>query len=243
MLAVRIILLRVNSFCGGPLKRFFAVRSMEQSITFTGLIDRMKNCPWSDQIKVEFGISGTSGYDAETNVLHINRNELKGAELVARFAHECYHASHQDHYKLFLDPSLGNGPASREQYIKMRLDQETRAEQIETNKELHSGTGIQFLEAVREPWGAYTPHKVDLSQIYEKGGYKALYEFLATHHAVKDRTPSGGCTAQPTYEEYYGKNRYDEYLHSFQKEQQKAKKLFEDFCKHHKPEEFKNWNY
>ncbi len=72
-----------------------------KSKTLEEIVDRLKDCPWADQIHVKFDSKAINPeYDPVENTITINPKASK-EEQIELFAHEAYHATHQFLNKMY----------------------------------------------------------------------------------------------------------------------------------------------
>lgn len=105
------------------------------SATFAHVVQDLKACKWGDSIRIWRGSpTEITDYSAEYNLMELDSKDgvRRQAEV---FAHEGYHATHQD-----LDKLYGNtNRVSEKTFLDTKMHQEAGAflEEIKTNEDLH----------------------------------------------------------------------------------------------------------
>ncbi len=155
-----------------------------KSHTLNTLIDNAEHRPWT--VKAELDNTAViQEYDAGNSLIRVG-TAWTAQRMTENFAHESYHATHQDLDRLF----GGSGPVSKQDYLKIKMHQEAGAflTEVKVNRELGG-------EPVSYEWadGQNVRHKkLDELIVYkdkaktvlnESASEAKIADFLSTHHA------------------------------------------------------------
>jgi hypothetical protein len=188
----------------------------KKSKTFKALVDRMKACPWADQIKVRFSSKiFNPDYDPGTSTITINPSDPK-AKQIEMFAHEAHHATNAKLHKLYLSDDLPKTAAGRK---KLYIDEMTRVEveafkaEIDVHKELKHPGIVSFKYVGKDGKKA----EMDLAKLSDgtKKGEERLATFVLDEGKTMMSIPGKKERALHTYREYYeaaATENYEKYL-------------------------------
>jgi anti-anti-sigma regulatory factor len=240
-----------------------------KSPTLEHTLDRLQNCPWSDEINiVRDNGKAEKDYDSNTKTIEIG-GDLSSPRQIETFAHEAFHATHRDYFKLYLHPDLSQKPggtATLDDYRNTRFGAEVKAfeTEIKINQELtgHMPDGRPVTMAVMRKgpvmgvhipsvWEKDTIERPDLCALYARDGLSGLWRFLRDERPVK--LDSAGRATHSSDEGYltetpYGQ-RYDGQYESwhkpnFSQQQTEANEMLQKFlAQGHTLAEFEEWGY
>lgn len=242
--------------------------SPDKSPTLEHVFFRLRNCPWSDEIKIVRNTSNEQkDYNPATMTIEIGGN-LNVSRQIETFAHEAYHASHRDLFNLYLDPALvqnKNGMATLDEYRNARFGAEAKAfeTEIKINQELTSkmkGSNPITMAVLRKSpivgfqipglWEKDTIELPNLRKLYESQGISGLWRFLRDEKPV--RLDANGKAirhgesyqTETSYGERYDKQYKDWYMPNFQAERSIAEQMRQKFLRSgHTSSEFEDWGY
>jgi hypothetical protein len=170
-----------------------------KSKTLEEIVDRLKACPWADQILIDFKLHPNNPeYSNQSSTITIDLADPPQKQ-IENFAHEAFHATHQ-----FLSTQYDNGKLNKADYVNVWLGGEVESMLVERN--VHRELGLQG----ESPRFKYVEHgqvkNIDIDDYVNKHGKEGLREFLRVAQPT-------GQTAEP-YGEHYAKF-YNRYLQFF----------------------------
>lgn len=244
------------------------VNNSDKSPTLEHVFIRLQNCPWSDEIKIVRNKSNEQkDYNPATMTIEIGGN-LSVPRQIETFAHEAYHASHRDLFKLYLNPVLiqnKNGVATLDEYRNARFGAEVKAfeTEIKINQELTSKMGgsnpITMAVLKKSPLAGFQIHGIwekdtvelpNLRKLYESQGISGLWRFLRDEKPVRLNANGKAIRHGESYEtetsygERYDKQYKDWYVPNFNAERSIAEQMRQKFLgRGHTNSEFEDWGY
>ncbi len=173
-----------------------------KSQTLESVVDRLKDCPWADQIRIKFDSKADNpDYIDSSSIITIRPKDSPGRQTEI-FAHEAYHATHQ-----FLSKLYDNGIVSKPDFVDTWMKGEVKA--MLTEAKVHDELG-QTKEPTRfdyYPHGKENPKDfIEISQYVKEHGEHGLQEFLG-------KAEPFGKNARP-YEQHYA-DFYEKYTQNF----------------------------
>lgn len=193
-----------------------------KSKTLEQVIDRMKTCPWADQIQVRFDSKvHNPDYNGVNSTITINPDDLPYRQIEV-FAHEGFHATHQDLKLLY----LGEPVTDKDTYVRIKSKHEIEAfiSEIHVHDELTKNMpGAKPVSYEwKNSWNINQPD-ADLSRLLKERGRDGLTAFLMDE--AKARMKIGDEFKPATYREYFSKG-HAQYLSGFQKTASKLTEWF-----------------
>lgn len=164
------------------------------------VVDRLKDCPWADQIRIKFDSKADNTEYRNTDSTIIIRPQDPPDKQIENFAHEGYHATHQ-----FLSKLYDHGKLSKQDFVNTWL-------QGEVNSMLTEVKVFHELGLTGEPPKFHyirsdgKPDSIDVEQYAKEHGEQGLREFLRTNQPK-------GHNAVP-YGQHYA-NFYGSYISNF----------------------------
>lgn len=163
---------------GEPLSSFLQRPGFRDAIsaspTIAQTLEDFNSCKWSKDIRVWRGHpTEITDYSAQYNLMELDSKDGARRQ-VEVFAHEAYHATHQDLEKLY-----GNhGPVTQQDFVSIKMQQEAGAflREIRANEELHQSRpnplypGDNPRKHIEYMWIdkanlKQTPHKQDMNAL------------------------------------------------------------------------------
>lgn len=179
------------------LSRPVVQRACKISEAFAKTVDEIQKVPWAKELHIWKRDQGKYlDYDPETSRLEIDAHASPKRQMET-FAHEGYHASHQDLSALYLHDK----PLTYEHYLSIKMRQEAGAflREIETNEEIRKASLDQNKQPIEFVWckpGARHPQTKAMNEllvrdpsgkIQEELSLVKIQEFLCSHPAVRYR--------------------------------------------------------
>lgn len=174
-------------------------------------VGRLKDCPWTDKIKIKFDGSITNpDYNEQTSTITINPNDSV-AKQIETFVHESYHATHQSLTELY----GGSKAVSMKDFVRIMGDHEARS--FEAEIKVHDELSSKLPGAVPVGYEWKDKHEVtqptkDLGELYHSKGLPGLRDFIVDE--ARTRMDINGHKQLATYKEYY-ESKYGEYQKTF----------------------------
>lgn len=170
-----------------------------KSKTLEEIVDRLKGCPWADQIWIDFKLHPKNPeYSNESSTITIDLADPPHKQ-IENFAHESFHATHQ-----FLSKLYDHGKLNKADYVNLWLGGEVESMLVETK--VHRELGLQG-ESPRFKYVESGQAKIiDIHDYVSKHGKQGLLEFLRIAQPT-------GQNAEP-YGKHYAKfyNRYVQFF-------------------------------
>lgn len=173
-----------------------------KSKTLEEVIDRLRNCPWADQIMIKFDSRAENTEYRNTDSTIIIRPQDPPEKQIENFAHEGYHATHQ-----FLSKLYEHGKQTKQDFVDIWLQGEVNAMLTETR--VFHELGLKG----NPPKFGYIhnsgkPDSINIEQYVQANGELGLREFLRTNQPE-------GRGAVP-YGQHYA-DFYDSYILNFER--------------------------
>jgi len=182
-----------------------------KSKTLEEVVDRLKACPWADQVFVDFKFKPDNPeYSNQKSTITIDTSDSPQKQ-IENFAHEAFHATHQ-----FLSKQYDNGKLSQKEFVDTWLNGEVSSMQVEAkvHQELKlSGEEPKFKFVNDGQLGS-----IKVADFVKEHGEDGLKEFLRSHQPT-------GRNAEP-YGQHYAK-AYGDYLKFFDQNKPGVDKLLE----------------
>jgi hypothetical protein len=198
-----------------------------KSKTLEAVVDRLKTCPWADQIRIKFDKNAHNPeYDNGASTITIKPQEPDWQQ-IDTFAHEAFHATHQTLKELY----MGKEPMSFQDYLQVKADAEISSfeTEVKVHRELNLPGRVTYV------WQNSQKHQqepMDLGELYSKEGRSGLAKFLM-FDAHTEMLIQG--QKQISNYHHYHESTYDDYLKGFQTAKKSLEKMFE-----HDPAKEKN---
>ena len=170
-----------------------------KSKTLEELVERLKNSPWKSDYKFKFDSTAHNpDYDNFHSRITINPNKSP-AEQIEQFAHETFHASHQNLQKLW----GGSKELSVEDYVKVKLDLEIASymSEIKVHNEITLAMGAGPVTYAWNDKNGRAQPEMDLGELYATKGLQGLTKFIADE-AYTDMKINGTWVSS-NYRNYY----------------------------------------
>jgi hypothetical protein len=173
-----------------------------KSKTLEEVVDRLKDCPWTDQITIRFDSSADNTEYRNTDSAIVIRPQDPPETQIENFAHEGYHATHQ-----FLSKLYEHGKQTKQDFVNIWLQGEVNAMLTETRvfHELGLNGDPPKFSFIRSDG---KPDSFNIEQYVKANGEPGLREFLRTNQP-------GGRNAVP-YGKHYA-DFYDSYISNFER--------------------------
>ena len=184
-----------------------------KSKTLEAVVDRLKACPWAEQIRIKFDSKASNPeYDNLTSTITIRPQDNSGKQ-VENFAHEAFHSTHQ-----FLSKLYDHGMVKPKDFENIWLEGEVDSmlTEVRTHRELGlngDSPRFNYLRNGRE-------EHIDIRDYVNKYGRQALLEFLRTAQPT-------GEGAKP-YGEHYS-SFYERYTENFEKNKPAVQKYIQQW--------------
>ncbi len=186
------------------------------------IIDRIKTCPWADQIKILFSSKAHNpDYNATVSTITINPKDPPYKQIEV-FAHEGYHATHQELKALYF-----GGPVSDlNTYVGIKSKHEIGAflSEIRVHNELTKH--LWGAKPVSYQWSNAEKIRqldADLSKVFRERGIDGLSTFLLDE--ARAEMNIGGVFKPASYREYFIEG-HKHYLSGFSKTLESLNKWF-----------------
>jgi hypothetical protein len=175
-----------------------------RSETLERLIQRLREVPWANQIRIRFDSRATNPeYDAATSTITINPN-ASATRQIESFVHEAYHATHASLHALY-----NNGVVSEQEFVRIYMNDEVQAMLMEArvHDELgHRPPPVRFY--YRRPDG--TQAYIDIASYAREHGENGLRDFLSAAQPIgQNARPYGQHYASfyAAYRQNFNQNR------------------------------------
>ena len=188
-----------------------------KSKTLEDIVDRMKACPWADQIRIKFDKNAVNPeYDPVKNTITIRPQDKPDAQ-IQLFSHEAYHSTHQ-----FLNTMYsGANVLDKQTFTNTLLGGEvgSMVAEAKVHQELKLGTEQPqfFFKNVQG-----VEDHIDIGPYVKEHGSRGLFDFLEKAEPVRK--------GQEPYGIYYQKN-YQPYADHFAANKPAAIKIIQQWVK------------
>lgn len=186
-----------------------------KSKTLEEVVDRLKPCPWTDQIWIDFKFKPDNPeYSNEKSTITIDTSDSPQKQ-IENFAHEAFHATHQ-----FLSKQYDSGKISQADFVNTWLNGEVSSMLVEAkvHQDLHLGGEEPRFKFVSDG----KMESIKIADFVKEHGQDGFKEFLRSHQPT-------GRNAEP-YGQHYAKS-YDNYLKFFEQNKSSVNKLLETWVK------------
>ncbi len=188
-----------------------------KSKTLEDIVDRMKACPWADQIRIKFDKNATNPeYDPVKNTITIRPQDKPDAQ-IQLFSHEAYHSTHQFLNTMYSGANL----LDKQTFTNTLLGGEvgSMVAEAKVHQELKLGTEQPqfFFKNVQG-----VDDHIDIGPYVKEHGIRGLFDFLEKAEPVRK--------GQEPYGIYYQKN-YQPYADHFAANKPAAVKIIQQWVK------------
>lgn len=157
-----------------------------KSKTLEDVVDRLKACPWADQIRIRFDSRADHPEYRNADSTIVIRPRDQPERQIENFAHEGYHATHQ-----FLSNLYEHGKQTKQDFVDIWLQGEVNAMLTEANvfNELRlKGDPPKFSYIL----SSGKSDSINIEQFVKTNGERGLREFLRIHQPEgRDAIPYG----------------------------------------------------
>lgn len=199
-------IMKEHSAAGATLSSFFQRPGLKDAISaapsFAESVRDLNECKWSDSIRIWRGHpTEITDYSAEYNLIELDSKD--GARRQTEvFAHEAYHATHQDLNKLYGSAK----PVLEDQYVDIKMQQEAGAflQELKVNEELkvsrpdlgYAPVSYMWIDNQHPKGPVHKQVMNDLlvrrdGQIDQKASLEKIETFLRAHPAAQKDNANG----------------------------------------------------
>ncbi|MBX9569078.1 MAG: hypothetical protein K2X77_09300 [Candidatus Obscuribacterales bacterium] len=147
-----------------------------KSKTLESVVDRIKDCPWVDRIRIKFDSTAKNpDYNPVESTITIRPQDPPAAQ-IEKFVHEGTHATHQELQKLY----MGDEPLSKVQYADTLAEIEalTFKNEISVHNELTAGMGAEPVTYKWRDGNDRAQPDMNLGKLYAEHGFEGLKRFI-----------------------------------------------------------------